>query len=194
MYARNHDTIINYVYIFIIIDCPIWFAIQPPTELECNPKETFIALYCTTRATTNSVAYNVTWYWSQCVNDAGTKGTAILLENNRDEYLYTYYFNYRNTEIFRTDTIFFRVTESTQGYYWCEISSNTINESFRPSLIAPVLQSTNKSLPEFSLYGLYSDLYNVPECATKGSPTNYTQISLPSFCAVSSIYDKIINY
>ena len=173
----------NIVYIFIIIDCPIWFENQPPTELKCNPMETFISLYCRTRATTNSVAYNVTWYWSQCVNDAGIKGTAILLENNRDEYFYSYYSN-SNTE--KSASIFFRVTESTQGYYWCEIGSNTTAVSFRPSLIAPVLQSTNKSLPECSLlYGGYSYSHNVPECATKGSPTVYTQIPLPSFCAVS---------
>ena len=178
----------NIVYIFIIIDCPIWFENQPPTELKCNPMETFISLYCRTRATTNSVAYNVTWYWSQCVNDAGIKGTAILLENNRDEY-YTYhsYSSYpsKHTETFQYASILFRVTESTQGYYWCEISSNTTAVTFRPSLIAPVLQSTNKSLPECSLYGGYSYLHNVPECATKGSPTVYTQIPLPSFCAVS---------
>ena len=144
--------------------------------------ETFIGLHCQIRATTKSVAYNVTWYWSQCVNDAGTKGTAILLENNRDEYIYSNY-SYSNTEKFAS--IFFRVTESTQGYYWCEISSNTINMTFRPSLIAPVLQTTNKSLPECSQYGVYSFSHNVPECATKGSPTVYTQIPLPSFCAVS---------
>ena len=91
MHVRTQSCCNMYIYIiFIIIDCPIWFTNQPPTELECNPMETFIGLRCSTKATTKSVAYNVTWYWSQCVNDAGIKGTAILLENNRDEYLYIY--------------------------------------------------------------------------------------------------------
>ena len=48
----------------------------------------------------------------------------------------------------RQDTLVFRVTSSTLGYYWCEISSKDNNLSFRPSLIAPVLQPANQSLPE----------------------------------------------
>ena len=65
--------------------------------------ETFIGLHCFTRTTIKNAAYNVTWYWSQCVNDAGTKGTAILLENNRDEYIYFYYmssYGSKGTSIF----------------------------------------------------------------------------------------------
>ena len=94
MYTLNQATIMY--TLFTILDCPIWFTNQSPTQLKCNPMGIFIFLRCSTRATTKSVAYNVTWYWSQCVNDAGTKGTAILLENNRDEYFYIYnsYYSY----------------------------------------------------------------------------------------------------
>ena len=141
---------------------------------------TFLNLQCVTSAR-RSVVYSVTWYWSRCVHDAGIKGTAILLEDNRDAY-----FVYHSHSIYYHDGLVFRVTDSTLGYYWCAISnaSNTDNMSFRPSLITPVLQPTNTSLPECIFDVLYhAHNRHQPECAAKDSPTIYTRVPLPSFCS-----------
>ena len=167
-----------------IIACPIWYTTQPPTELKCNPLGTFLNLHCDTSAK-RSVAYSVTWYWSRCAHDAGIKGTAILLEDNRDAYWVDWFRNYDVIKYYTHDRLFFRVTDSTLGYYWCEISSNTGNMSFRPSLITPVLQPTNKSLPECMLYDVVFNAHNrhQPECAAKDSPTIYKRAP-SSFCSL----------
>ena len=144
----------------------------------------FIILYCDTSAKI-SVAYNVTWYWSQCVHDAGVRGTAILPGDNRDDYaVYQRLVPSRLFTRHYSDGLVFLVTYSTLGYYWCEISSNTENMSFRPSLITPVFQPTNTSLRVC----IFDVLYHAhkrpqPECAAKDSPTIYTHVPLPSFCS-----------
>ena len=168
----------NYFIMINIIACPIWYNIQPPTELKCNPLETFLNIQCVTSAK-RSVVYNVTWYWSQCVHDAGVRGTAILLEDNRDDFfvLHSHIMYYDGSTTRRySDGLVFRVTDSTLGYYWCEISSNTDNMSFRPSLITPILQPTNTSLPECILFDVLLNAHNQhqPECAAKDSPIIYT--------------------
>ena len=131
------------------------------------------------------MVYSVTWYWSQCVHDAGVKGTAILPGDNRDDYVVYQSDRFQDDNTRRySDVLYFLVTYSTLGYYWCEISSNTDNMSFRPSLITPVLQPTNKSLSECMIYDDVLNAHNYgPECAAKDSPTIYTRVPLPSFCS-----------
>ena len=62
------------MYCILIADCPIWYTIQLPPELMCNPKGIFFYLFCEVteqHKMTWSGLHNVTWYWSQCVHDAG---------------------------------------------------------------------------------------------------------------------------
>ena len=155
----------------MLADCSsVSYAVQPPTELKCNPVGKFITLACDIKH--NSVnLHNVTWYWSRCVHDAGVNGTAILPEDNSDAYR-VQVSNYR-----ASNQLIFRVTNSTLGYYWCEISS-AVNVSLRPSIITPVLNRT--SLPECTNYSvLIAHNYKFgPECAAKDSPIIYTQTRL----------------
>ena len=169
-------------HVHIILVCPVWYNTQPPTELKCNPMGTFLNLRCQTSSKISNI-YNVTWYWSRCVHDAGVNGTAILLEDNRDAYWVYFYHSY--SPAYYYDGLLFRVTKSTLGYYWCEISNDTDIVSFRPSLITPVLQPTNESLPECMPYYVYdSHNQHMPECAARDSSTIYTRTPLPSFCSL----------
>ena len=65
--------------------------------------------------------------------------------------------------------------------YWCEISSAV---SLRPSIITPVLQPTNTSLPECTNHFVQvNHNYKLgPECAAEGSPIIYPCVPLPSSC------------
>ena len=152
-----------------ITACPSYYEVQPPTELHCNPMGALIALQCGSRRRTD----NVTWYWSQCVHDADVNGTAILPGDYRDAYSIAGVGNYQMVSFF--------VTDSTLGYYWCEISS-AVNVSLRPSIITPVLQPTNTSLPNCTSHTVRNAHNYGPECAAEGSPTNYTRVPLPSYC------------
>ena len=134
---------------------------------------TWIDLECRSRQQTDSV----TWYWSQCVHDAGVNGIAILPGDNRDLHYSIGIFGAGN---FYQRVSFF-VTGCTLGYYWCEISS-AVNVSLRPSIITPVLQPTNTSLPNCSFRTVINAHNNGPECAVEGSPTIYTRVPLPSYC------------
>ena len=138
---------------------------------------TLIGLQCSIRQHTD----NVTWYWSRCVHDAGIKGTAILPGDTTDVFGVDV-FGYGNYY----QRVSFLVTNSTQGYYWCEISS-AVNVSLRPSIITPVLNLT--SLPEcMSQSEIDSHNYKLgPECAGEGSPTIYPHVPLPSFCPSVSV-------
>ena len=102
--------------------------------LDCDPLGTNIALYCVILP----LASIVSFYWTQNVCDAGVSGSVILLEDTSD--------NYQEDPIIGTwyRTISFTVSESTFGYYWCEIS-NAVNESFRPSTITAVCPLMNSS-------------------------------------------------
>ena len=127
----------------------------------------------------------MTWYWSRCVHDAGVSGTAILPGDNNNTYLIQISNNQASTELI------FQVTNSNLGYYWCEI-----NSALRPSIITPVLQPTNTSLPECTNHFVQiNHNYRLgPECAAKGSPTIYPRAPLPSFCpsVKAPIYTCII--
>ena len=96
-----------------------------------------IALQCSSSSRRRTD--NVTWYWSQCVHDAGVNGTAILPGDTTDVY---------GLDVFGVGNYYqrvsFLVTNSTLGYYWCKISS-AVNVSLRPPIITPVLQPTNTS-------------------------------------------------
>ena len=156
-----------------ITACPSYYEVQPPTELHCNPMGALIALQCGSRRRTD----NVTWYWSQCVHDAGVNGTAILPGDTTDVYGVDV-FGYGNYY----QRVSFLVTGSTLGYYWCEISS-AVTVPLRPSIITPVLQPVNTS-PDCTLRTV-KNAHNLnfgPECAAEGSPTIYTRVPLPSFC------------
>ena len=165
----------NYVTIdAITADCSsVSYVVQPPTELKCNPVGKFLTLVCDINVT-GSGLHNVIWYWSQCVHDAGVNGTAILPGD-------TYLIQMSNNQA--SNQLFFKVTGSTLGYYWCEISS-AVNVSLRPSIITPVLQPTNTSLSECTTHSVQiAHNYKLgPECAAEGSPIIYLRIPLPSFC------------
>ena len=148
-----------------ITACPSYYDIQPPAELHCNPMRTRITLRCRS----GRQADNVTWYWSRCVHDGDVNGTAILPGD---------YWNAYRIEIFGAgnyQSVSFFVTNSTLGYYWCEISS-AVNVSLRPSIITPVLQPTNTSLPECTTYSVKIAHNYGTECSVEGSPTNYTRV------------------
>ena len=169
----------NYIKLLlsIIVACLNYYEIQPPTELHCNPMGALIGLQCSVRQHTD----NVTWYWSRCVHDAGVKGTAILPGDTTDVFGVDV-FGYGNYY----QRVSFLVTNFTLGYYWCEISSAV---SLRSSIITPVLQPTNTSLPECMTQSVI-DSHNYklgPECAAKGSPTIYPRVPLPSFCPSVSV-------
>ena len=171
----------NYVTIdAITADCSsVSYAVQPPTELKCNPVGKVLSLVCDINVT-GSEQHSVTWYWSQCVHDAGVSGTAILPGGNSDDYWVQMSNNRASSQLF------FQVTDSTLGYYWCGISS-AVNVSLRPSIITPVLQPTNTSLPECTTHSVQT-AHNFklgPECAAEGSPTIYSRVPLPSFCLFS---------
>ena len=163
----------NYIKLLlsIIVACLNYYEIQPPTELHCNPMGALIGLQCSVRQHTD----NVTWYWSRCVHDAGVKGTAILPGDT--------------TDVFGVDVFGYGITTmclswANFSYYWCEISSAV---SLRSSIITPVLQPTNTSLPECMTQSVI-DSHNYklgPECAAKGSPT--ICVPLPSFCPSVSV-------
>ena len=148
------------------------FTTQPPSQLNCDPVERFISLQCVS----GSISDCVTWYWSQSVCDAGINGTAILPGDTSDAYEVSTLGSASNRQIS------FTVTQSTLGYYWCEIS-NALNVSLRSSTITPVLQpTTNTSLP-LCTGGHVAAIHNSnPECAAVGSPIVYTYTPLPSEC------------
>ena len=122
---------------------------------------------------------SVTWYWSQSACDAGINGTAILPGDNSDAYHVATLGSTNNKQIS------FIVTQSTLGYYWCEIS-NAVNVSLRTSTITPVCQPTiNTSLPVCTNAHV-SSIHNNLECAAVGSPIVYTRTPLPSSCVTVS--------
>ena len=125
----------------------------------------------------------MTWYWSQCVHDAGVNGTAILPGDNSDAYGIEQIQYHLLDDLRINNDLHFLVNNSTLGYYWCKISSNYNVVSIRPSLIAPVLKPTNTSLIECAFSSVYYYTKQLKsECAGEGSPTIYTRTPLPSFC------------
>ena len=155
------------------IACSTQYTAQPPTALNCDPLGGFIVLVCQIHQ--DNGFGSVTWFWSRCDQDAGVNGTAILLEDRSDVYGVEQHFSSGN---FTLSNLIFLVTNATLGYYWCEVNSS----SSRPSVITPVLQSTNKSLPECTILSV-GPTYNLgSECAAVGSPIVFPRLPLPSFC------------
>ena len=116
------------------------------------------------------------WYWTQSACDAGVSGTPILPGDTSDAYDFAD-FGTSNRQIS------FTASASTLGYYWCEIS-NAVNVSIRPSIITPVLQPTNTSLP-LCTNSIVLLLHNImSECAAVGSPVVYPRTPLPSSCTI----------
>ena len=113
--------------------------------------------------------------WSQSACDAGINGTAILPGDTSDAYEVSTLGSASNRQIS------FTVTQSTLGYYWCEIS-NAVNVSLRTSAITPVLQPTNTSLPLCTGSHVTAIHNTNPECAAVGSAIVYTHTPLPSEC------------
>ena len=166
----------------IFLDCPggVRYIIQPPTELNCNPMGVFLQLLCHVKQ--DSVYGNVTWYWSRCVHDAGINGTAIEPGDTSDAYgVFQAHASFSNTT---HSFVIFQATNATLGYYWCEIDSAEYSSPLRSSVITPVLQPTNASLPacDISSNPNYQTFRSGPECAAEGSPIVYPRKPLPSFC------------
>ena len=151
------------------------FSTQPPSELNCDPVNRFVSLQCISGSSSDTV----TWFWTTDVCDAGVSGTAILPKDTNDSYELSTLGTTNNKQISFTGS------NSTLGYYWCEISS-AVNVSLRPSIITPVLQPTNTSLPLCTNQNVQL-LHNTnPECAAVGSPIVYTRIPSPSSCTMVS--------
>ena len=170
-------------HIILPLDCPdgVWYSLQPPVELKCNPVGEFLSLRCDIQQYSRYV--NVTWYRTRCVRDAGVNGTAIEPEDTKDAFgvYYQFYKHQFNSSTFNTYTyILFQVTEATLGYYWCSIDDTTS----KISVITPVIQNT--SLPICTLNFVHiSHSYKLgQECAAKGSPIIYTRTHAhrSSFC------------
>ena len=158
-------------YSVVIGDCSsVSYAVQPPTELNCNPVGKLISLACGIKHSdvTLSRLHNVTWYWSRCDQGAGVNGTAILPGDTSDDYWVLVSKNLAFIQLI------FQVTNSTQGYYWCEISS-AMKVSLKPSIVTPVLKAT--SLPECTNYSVrMAHNYKFgPECASEGSRIIYSR-------------------
>ena len=163
------DIKINNIY---FIDCTYRYDTLPPTMLDCDPLGTVITLECATDYG------NVTFYWTQDVSEAGVSGTAILPGDTSH--------NYQVDTLHFPGIIYlnFSVSESTLGYYWCEIS-NAVNVSLRPSTITPVCPHMNCSQENKCDEQHLSDLHHIGtnECAEKNSPTVISRPPLPTSCA-----------
>ena len=87
-------------------------------------------------------------------------------------------YHYHSVSFSQASTeLVFQVTNSTLGYYWCEISS-AVNVSLRPSIITPVLNLT--SLPECTNYSVQiAHNYKLGlKCGAKHLPLIYTRNQL----------------
>ena len=131
---------------------------------------------------------NVTWYWTRCVHNAGVNGTAILPADTSDAYG-VYHLPFSTTHTI----MIFLVTNATLGYYWCEINSTENSSPLRSSVITPVLQPTNASLPRCTITSIQfiHNFRSGPECAAEGSPIIYPRAPLPSFCPKASVRNII---
>ena len=142
--------------------------------LDCDPLGTSILLECATASSSDIV----NWYWTQNVSEAGVSGTAILSGNTSSNYQVTTVVSKNNRQIR------FTVSESTLGYYWCEIS-NAVNVSLRPSTITPVCPpmscSQHKKCNRIHVHTVY---HNGDECAEENSPTTFSRLPLPTSCVV----------
>ena len=162
----------------MFLACPgdVWYVAQPPTELNCNPLGQTLLLLC---AIEQKNGYGtLTWYWTRCVDNAGIKGTAIQLDDKSDVYgVYQTHTPFEHGN-FTLGYLIFLVTSSTLGYYWCELDS----ASSRPSVITPILQPANESLPDCNINDVIAIQYR-QDCAIEGSPINISsRVPLPSFC------------
>ena len=140
--------------------------------LDCDPMGTNISLHCGILPAKDTA----TFYWTENVSEAGVSGTAILLGDTSHNYQVTSF-----GPSFRD--ISFTVSESTLGYYWCEIS-NAVNVSLRPSTITPVCPPMSNSQKCNSTH-LLNDLHRFETvCAEENSPTVFSRPPLPTSCAV----------
>ena len=158
----------------MFLACATLYIAQPPTALNCDPLGGIIGLHCFIHQADNGFG-NVIWYWSRCDQDAGVNGTAILYEDRSDVHGIEQYFSSDNIT---QSTLIFIVTNTTLGYYWCEVNSS----SSRPSVITPVLQPTNTSLPKCTFRSVLLNHNFGLECAAVGSPIVFPHVPLPSFC------------
>ena len=141
------------------------YIVQPPIALNCNPLGVNIQLQC---ATDNGTR---TWYWTTIHGEAGVSGTEIISSASGP---YTIRKNAGSTT-----TLDFNVTESSLGYYWCQISGVHVSvmSSLRSSLITPVCtictNSTNKCIRQ----SIINNHYNNYECAQE-----FPRPPLPALC------------
>ena len=172
------------VYSKIFLGCPggVRYTVQPPTELNCNPLGIFLQLFCLVDQ--DNGHSNVTWYWSRCVHDAGINGTAIEPGDTSDAYGVLQRPPASPFSNITLSFVIFQATNATLGYYWCEIDSAEYSFPLRSSVITPVLQPTNASLPACVISYLIGNhnSRSGPECAAEGSPIVYPRKPLPSFC------------
>ena len=117
------------------------------------------------------VTLSVSWFWTQNVSQAGINGTQIIA--SMTPYIVTGFISgYKK--------LLFQVSESTVGYYWCEITDAGVD--VRPSGIVPVC--SNESLPQcpnpYETYPLNPHI----ECAIQASTFIVSHSGLPTDCTV----------
>ena len=157
------------------IGCIYTYVIQPPSSLGCNPLGIQILLTCATDPLPQLATLN--WYWTQNVSDAGVNGTLISPGDSSDAYMVTVI-----TQAINQRGLSFVVTNSTLGYYWCEIG-NVSNVSLRPTTITPVCSAGSSQLMNCTDTEIANKHIHTAMCAVINSPFSPSSILTP--CAAS---------
>ena len=148
-------------------ECTHQFIQQPPVKLNCRPLEIVIRLQCAASSTEDVVA----WLWSRSKNHAGSNGTLIVSNSHQNVYKILQHVHH----------LTINVTESTLGYYWCEIR-NAGGMSLRPTTITPVCPPQDDDcLPQCTTQAVSRLHSNVLTCAE--ATGNYSRPSLPD-CSI----------
>ena len=148
-------------------ECTHQFTRQPPAKLNCRPLETVIRLQCASSSPEDTVA----WLWSRSKEQAGSNGTLIISNSQQSVYKILQHVHH----------LTIKVTESTLGYYWCEIR-NAVNVSLRPTTITPVCPPRDNCLPQCTTQAVSRLHSNVSTCV---ETNNYSRPSLPD-CTIPS--------
>ena len=115
------------------------------------------------------------WYWTQNISDAGVNGTPILPGDNSDTYIVTV-----NAQPVNERHLTFTVTDSTLGYYWCEIG-NVTDVLLRPTTITPVCSTGSSQIMNCTDTEIANKHVVMALCAVINSP--FSPSPLPSPCA-----------
>ena len=121
------------------------------------------------------------WYWTQNVSDAGVNGTLISPGDSSDAYMVTVI-----TQAINQRGLSFVVTNSTLGYYWCEIG-NVSNVSLRPTTITPVCSAGSSQLMNCTDTEIANKHIHTAMCAVINSPFSPSLLLTPCFTQVVTI-------